>query len=86
MYCRMCIDVHGLTPTRLNEPETAEYLVSHCYEGDLKHKHSEDDGLLQPMCGGCLERLLENPDIHVFSSYRLEPLELESKDDAEDAG
>ncbi|MCH2417555.1 MAG: hypothetical protein MK222_02290, partial [Candidatus Poseidoniia archaeon] len=71
---------------RLNEPETAEYLVSHCYEGDLKHKHSEDDGLLQPMCGGCLERLLENPDIHVFSAYRLEPLELESKDDAEDAG
>ena len=41
MYCRMCIDVHGLTPTKLNEPETAEYLVSHCYEGDLKHKQQQ---------------------------------------------
>ena len=86
MYCRMCIDVHGLTPTKLNEPETAEYLVSHCYEGDLKHKHSEDDGLLQPMCGGCLERLLENPDIHVFSAYQLEPLELEPQADVEGTG
>ena len=86
MHCRMCIDVHGLTPTRLNEPDAAEYLVSHCYEGDLKHKHSEDDGLLQPMCGGCLARLLENPDIHVFSAYRLVPLELEPQDDAEGTG
>jgi len=86
MYCRMCIDVNGLTPTKLNEPETAEYLVSHCYEGDLKHKHSEDDGLLQPMCGSCLERLLENPDIHVFSAYRLEPLELEPQADVEGTG
>ena len=80
MYCRMCIDVHGLTPTRLNEPEAAEFLVSHCYEGDLKYKHSEDDGLLQPMCSDCLERLLENSDIHIFSAYRLEKLELEEKE------
>ena len=80
MHCRMCIDVHGLTPTRLNEPEIAEYLVSHGYEGALKHKQSENDGLLQPMCVSWLERLLENSDIHIFSAYRLEKLELEEKE------
>ena len=36
MYCRMCVDVHGLTPTKLNQPAEAEYLVSHCYEADLR--------------------------------------------------
>ena len=44
MYCRMCVDVHGLTPTKLNQPSEAEFLVSHCYEGDLRHKHDENQG------------------------------------------
>ena len=45
MYCRMCVDVHGLTPTKLNQPSEAEFLVSHCYEGDLRHKHDENQVL-----------------------------------------
>ena len=71
MYCRMCIDVHGLTPTRLNQPAEAEFLVSHCYQADLRHKHEENQGFVQPMCGHCVERLRLNPDLYIFSVYSL---------------
>ena len=69
MYCRMCVDVHGLTPTKLNQPSEAEFLVSHCYEGDLRHKHDENQGFIQPMCGPCVERIKKNPDLFIFSVY-----------------
>ena len=67
MYCRMCVDVHGLTPTKLNQPSEAEFLVSHCYEGDLRHKHDENQGFIQPMCASCVERIKKNPDLFIFS-------------------
>ena len=69
MYCRMCVDVHGLTPTKLNQPSEAEFLVSHCYEGDLRHKHDENQGFIQPMCGSCVERIKKNTDLFIFSVY-----------------
>ena len=75
MYCRMCIDVHGLTPTKLNEPNEAEYLVSHCYQGDLKWKKDENQGLIQPMCRECVKKLKKNTDIHFFSVYEIELVE-----------
>ena len=71
VYCRMCVDVHGLTPTRLNEPAEAKFLVSHCYQADLRHKHEENQGFVQPMCGPCVERLRLNPDVYIFSVYSL---------------
>ena len=69
MYCRMCVDVHGLTPTKLNQPAEAEYLVSHCYEADLRHKHDENQGFIQPMCASCVERIKKNTDLFIFSVY-----------------
>ena len=71
MYCRMCVDVHGLTPTRLNQPAEAEFLVSLCYQADLRHKHDENQGFVQPMCVPCVERLRLNPDLYIFSVYSL---------------
>ncbi len=70
MYCRMCIDVHGLTPTKLNQPSEAEFLVSHCYEGDLRHKHDENQGFIQPMCGACVDRI-KRILIYLFSQYTI---------------
>ena len=81
MYCRMCVDVHGLTPTKLNEPDEAEYLVSHCYQGDLRHKHEENQGFIQPMCEACVDRIKLNPDIYVFSVYSLELKELHTPEE-----
>jgi len=81
MYCRMCVDVHGLTPTKLNKPSDAEYLVSHCYQADLRHKHEENQGLIQPMCGNCVDRINANPDLFVFSVYKLT---LEERNDVEE--
>ena len=75
MYCRMCVDVHGLTPTKLNEPDEAEYLVSHCYQGDLKWKMDENQGLIQAMCSNCVKKLKKNPDIHFFSVYEIKKIE-----------
>ena len=71
MYCRMCVDVHGLTPTKLNQPAEAEYLVSHCYQADLRHKHEENQGFVHAMCGDCVDRIKANEDIYVFSIYGL---------------
>jgi len=76
MYCRMCVDVHGLTPTKLNQPASAEYLVSHCYQADLRHKHEENQGFIHPMCEACVKRIKSNPDIYIFSVYSLELKEL----------
>ena len=81
MYCRMCVDVHGLTPTKLNQPAQAEYLVSHCYQADLRHKHEENQGFIQPMCEACVERIKINPDIYVFSVYSLELKELHTPEE-----
>ena len=69
MYCRMCVDVHGLTPTKLNQPAEAEYLVSPCYQADLRHKHEENQGFVHAMCGDCVDRIKANEDIYVFSIY-----------------
>ena len=74
MYCRMCIDVHGLTPTKLNEPNEAEYLVSHCYQGDLKWKKDENQGLIQHMCGECVKKLKKNTDIHLSQELGIDPI------------
>ena len=81
MYCRMCVDVHGLTPTKLNQPANAEYLVSHCYQADLRHKHEENQGFIQPMCGACVERIKANPDLYVFSVYSLKLEELNTPEE-----
>jgi len=81
VYCRMCVDVHGLTPTRLNEPAEAEFLVSHCYQADLRHKHEENQGFVQPMCGPCVERLRLNPDLYIFSVYSLKLEELNNPEE-----
>ena len=84
MYCRMCVDVHGLTPTKLNQPSEAEFLVSPCYEGDLRHKHDENQGFIQPMCGSCVERIKKNPDLFIFSVYDISLKEknvIEEKDE-----
>ena len=81
MYCRMCVDVHGLTPTKLNKPANAEYLVSHCYQADLRHKHEENQGFIQPMCEACVDRIKLNPDIYVFSVYSLELKELHTPEE-----
>ena len=67
----MCVDVHVLTPTRLNQPAEAEFLVSHCYQADVRHKHDEKQGFVQPMCVPCVERLRLNPDLYIFSVYSL---------------
>ena len=71
MYCRMCVDIHGLTPTKLNGPSEAEFLVSHCYVGDLRHKHEKNQGFIHPMCSPCVDRIKLNPDLFVFSIYKL---------------
>ena len=71
MYCRMCIDVHGLTPTKLNQPSEAEFLVSHCYQGDLRHKHDENQGFIQPMCSSCVKQIKKNTDLFVFAIYSI---------------
>jgi len=81
MYCRMCVDVHGLTPTKLNQPANAEYLVSHCYQADLRHKHEENQGFIQPMCGACVERIKANSDLYVFSVYSLKLEELNTPEE-----
>ena len=81
MYCRMGVDVHGLTPTKLNQPASAEYLVSHCYQADLRHKHEENQGFIQPMCEACVDRIKLNPDIYVFSVYSLELKELHTPEE-----
>ena len=81
MYCRMCVDVHGWTPTKLNQPASAEYLVSHCYQADLRHKHEENQGFIQPMCEACVDRIKLNPDIYVFSVYSLELKELHTPEE-----
>ena len=84
MYCRMCVDVHGLTPTKLNQPSEAEFLVSHCYEGDLRHKHDENQGFIQPMCGSRVERKKKNPDLIKLSVYDISLKEknvIEEKDE-----
>ena len=66
MYCRMCIDVHGLTPTKLNQPSEAEYLVSHCYQGDLRHKHDEIQGFISELQG-------ESWTVRIVSTRRIGP-------------
>ena len=81
MYCRMCVDIHGLTPTKLNEPAEAEFFVSHCYTGDSRHKHEENQGFLHAMCGPCVDRIKSNPDLFVFSVYKLS---LEERNDVEE--
>ena len=81
MYCRMCVDVHGLTPTKLNQPAEAEYLVSHCYQADLRHKHEENQGFVHAMCGDCVDRIKANEDIYVFSIYGLTLEELNTPEE-----
>ena len=81
MYCRMCVDVHGLTPTKLNQPAEAEYLVSHCYQADLRHKHEENQGVVHAMCGDCVDRIKANEDIYVFSIYGLTLEELNTPEE-----
>ena len=81
MYCRMCVDVHGLTPTKLNQPAEAEYLVSHCYQADLRHKHEEIQGFVHAMCGDCVDRIKANEDIYVFSIYGLTLEELNTPEE-----
>ena len=81
MYCRMCVDVHGLTPTKLNQPAEAEYLVSHCYQADLRHKHEENQGFVHAMCGDCVDRIKANEDIYVFSIYSLTLEELNTPEE-----
>ena len=72
----MCVDVHGLTPTKLNKPANAEYLVSLCYQADLRHKHEENQGFIQPMCEDCVENIKANTDLYIFSVYSLKLEEL----------
>ena len=81
MYWRMCVDVHGLTPTKLNQPAEAEYLVSHCYQADLRHKHEENQGFVHAMCGDCVDRIKANEDIYVFSIYGLTLEELNTPEE-----
>ena len=81
MYCRMCVDVHGLSPTKLNQPSEAEYLVSHCYQADLRHKHEENQGFVHAMCGDCVDRIKANEDIYVFSIYGLTLEELNTPEE-----
>ena len=81
MYCRMCVDVHGLTPTKLNQPAEAEYLVSHCYQADLRHKHEENQGFVHAMCGDCVDRIKANEDIYVISIYGLTLEELNTPEE-----
>jgi len=77
----MCVDVHGLTPTKLNQPAEAEYLVSHCYQADLRHKHEENQGFVHAMCGECVDRIKSNEDIYVFSIYGLTLKELNTPEE-----
>ena len=81
MYCRMCVDVHGVTPTKLNQPAEAQYLVSHCYQADLRHKHEENQGFVHAMCGDCVDRIKANEDIYVFSIYGLTLEELNTPEE-----
>ena len=67
MYCRMCVDVHGLTPTKLNQPASAEYLVSHCYQADLRHKHEENHGVIHAMCESFCILINSISVIYIFS-------------------
>ena len=81
MYCRMCVDVHGLPPPKLNQPAEAEYLVSHCYQAELRHKHEENQGFVHAMCGDCVDRIKANEDIYVFSIYGLTLEELNTPEE-----
>ena len=81
MYCRMCVDVHGLTPTKLNNPAEAEFLVSHCYHADLRHKHEENQGFIHPMCSSCVKKIRENPDLYIFSIYSLKLEEINTPEE-----
>tara|TARA_B100000029_G_C17332909_1_gene872353 strand:+ start:32 stop:274 length:243 start_codon:yes stop_codon:yes gene_type:complete len=77
----MCVDVHGLTPTKLNNPAEAEFLVSHCYQADLRHKHEENQGFIQPMCSSCVKKIRENPDLYIFSIYSLKLEEINTPEE-----
>ena len=50
-------------------------------EADLRHKHEENQGFIQPMCEACVERIKINPDIYVFSVYSLELKELNTPEE-----